>query len=79
MGRNYIKMRATSDRERRLERAKEVLGTTTDSEAVDKALEHLVESEENLEDVKSEISPELGDRLSTSVLSVNMYPQVNSK
>lgn len=79
MSRDYIRLRSTTDRERTLARAKEVLGTDTDSEAIDAALSHLVESAENYEDVKDEISPELADRLSTDEVRIVMYPQVNTK
>jgi Arc/MetJ family transcription regulator len=76
MSRDYIRFRATREREKALGRACEALGNDTESEVVDAALRHLIESVENLEDVKSEVSPELADRLSTSEVSLAMYPQV---
>jgi hypothetical protein len=73
-------MRSTTEREKKLARAKEALTDEdmADSRVIDAALEHLAESVENAEDVKREISPELAERLSTDVVRLTMYPQVRT-
>lgn len=76
MGRDYIQIRANGEREKLLDQAKAILDVDQDSEAIEAALRHLIESEENLEDVKREFTPEQAEAISTSELSLVMYPQV---
>lgn len=78
MGRNQITLRATTEREKNLERAKEVLGADSNAAAVDAGLVTIVELFENFEDVKEEISPNLAKRLSTSHIRLTQYPQVRT-
>jgi len=53
-----------------------VLDEDQDSKAIDAALRHLVESHENLEEMKRDLTPDQAEALSTSELSLTMYPQV---
>lgn len=76
MGREYIKLRSTGDRERELDRAKANLDVDQDAEAIELALTHLNESIENLEELKRELTPEQAEQLSTSAVSLTMYPQI---
>jgi len=78
MSRDYIRLRSTSQRERHLARAKEILETDTDSEAIDAALRHLVESVDAYEDVKEDVPPAVARELSTNVVRLTMYPQVRT-
>jgi Arc/MetJ family transcription regulator len=76
MSRDYIRIRANTEREKVLERAKHTLGTDKDSEAIERALRHTVQSAENLENLKRNITPEQAEELSTDELRLVMYPQV---
>jgi hypothetical protein len=80
MSRDYIRMRSTTEREKKLARAREAITDEdmADSKVIDAALDHLAESVANAEDVKREISPELAEKLSTSVVRLTMYPQVRT-
>lgn len=78
MGSDYFQMRLNSDRELAIERAREALGATSDTEAVVRALEHLVQSIEAYEAIKDELTPEQADILSTEHVSINHYPQVRT-
>lgn len=71
-------MRMNSDRELKLERAKEALGIDNDTQAVVAALEHLAQSKAAYEDIKDEITPEQARTLSTDVVAINHYPQVRT-
>jgi hypothetical protein len=48
----------------------------TAARRIDAALRHLVESHENLEDMKRDLTPDQAEALSTSELNSTMYPQV---
>lgn len=76
MGRDYIRLRSNREREKLLAEAKEVLDEDQDSKAIDAALRHLVESHANLEEMKRDLTPDQAEALSTSELSLTMYPQV---
>jgi uncharacterized protein (DUF1778 family) len=76
MARDRIALRATDDREKLLDQAKGALDCDADAEVIDAALRHAVESVENLEAVKREVSPELAERLSTEEIRLTQYPQV---
>ncbi|AZH26846.1 DUF7386 family protein [Haloplanus aerogenes] len=76
MGRDYIRLRSNREREKLLAEAKEVLDEDQDSKAIDAALRHLVESHGNLEEMKRDLTPDQAEALSTSELSLTMYPQV---
>ena len=76
MGRDYIRLRSNREREKLLAEAKEVLDEDQDSKAIDAALRHLVESCKNLEDMKRDLTPDQAEALSTSEVSLTMYPQV---
>lgn len=76
MARDSLRIRMVPDREKRIERAKEALRVSEDSKAIDLALEHLVQSIDSFEDVKEDVTPELAERLSTSVVRLAHYPQV---
>lgn len=78
MSRDYIRIRSNQDRELALERAKEVLGTTNDSEAIERALRHTHQSADALEAVKDQLDPETAERLSTDEIRLVMYPQVKA-
>jgi len=76
MGRDYIRLRSNREREKLLAEAKEVLDEDQDSKAIDAALRHLVESHENLEEMKRDLTPDQAEALSTNKLSLTMYPQI---
>jgi Arc/MetJ family transcription regulator len=76
MGRDYIRLRSNREHEKLLAEAKEVLNEDQDSKAIDAALRHLVESHANLEEMKRDLTPDHAEALSTSELSLTMYPQV---
>jgi len=76
MGRDYIRLRSNREREKLLAEAKEVLDEEQDSKAIDAALRNLVESHANLESMKRDLTPDQAEALSTSELSLTVYPQV---
>lgn len=78
MGKDYFQMRLNSDRELVLEQAREAIDAGSDAAAVEAALEHLVQSIEAYEAIKTEVTPEQADTLSTDVVSINHYPQVRT-
>jgi len=78
MPRDRIALRATDDREKLLDQAKGAIDADSDAEVIDAALEHLVESVENLEEVKREVDAELAEQLSTDVVRLTLYPQVRT-
>lgn len=79
MGRDYIRLRSSTEREQLLAEARETFDVDEDSEAIERALRHAVESADALEDVKREVNPELAERLSTSELRLVHYPQLKTR
>lgn len=79
MGRDFIRIRSSTEREQLLAEAREVLAVDEDSEAIERALRHTVESAEVLEEVKRDVDPDLAERLSTSELRLTHYPQLKTR
>ena len=79
MARDYIRLRSSKDRELWLGRACERLGIDNESDAIEKALKHLVQSADAYDEIKDELTPEQAKTLSTDVVRINHYPQVNTK
>ena len=76
MGRDYIRLRSNGEREKLLDQSKAILDVDQDSEAIEAALRHLVESKANLDELKRELTPDEAEAISTSELSLVMYPQI---
>jgi len=74
----------TDERQRLLEQGKEIVaaGPSDDppnSNVIDAALTHLVESHENLETVRDDLDPVTIQRFNTSVLGLHYRTSVDSK
>ena len=77
-------LKLTDERERRLERARELVAAEYDeppmSAVIDAALQHLLESEQNIRNVRGEVDPETIQRVAnTSVLGLRYRTSVESK
>lgn len=85
MSRDYIRMRSNDERERLLEQAAEIVAADAsddppDSDVIDAALTHLVESAENIQDARGEIEPEAIQAVAnTSVLGLRYRTRVESR
>lgn len=64
------------ERERQLDKLEAAVDTEVRANAIDAAIAHYLESIENLEKIKNEISPQLAKKISTSEVSLSYYPQV---
>ena len=76
-------IRMTAERERLLAQAKEIVaaGPTDDppnSVVIDAALTHLIESEQNLQDVIGLVDPTTAEKFNTSVIGVQHQSSVES-
>lgn len=77
-------IRLTDERQRLLEQAKEVIAAgqyddPPNSDVIDAALTHLIESHENLEEVRTELEPTVIKRFNTSVIGLRYRTSVESK
>jgi hypothetical protein len=77
-------LKITDERERQLERASEIVadGQHDDppmSDVLDAALAHLIQSEQNLQDVRGEVDPETIQRFNTDVLALHYRTSVDSR
>ncbi|MBP1921835.1 hypothetical protein J2751_000832 [Halorubrum alkaliphilum] len=78
-------LKITDERERRLERATEIVASGPDDDppmsvVIDAALAHLVESEENIRDARDEYEPVLIQELcNTSVLGLQYRTRIKSR
>lgn len=77
-------IRMTDERQRLLEEAKQIVadGPTDDppnSDVIDAALTHLIQSRQNVEDARGDISPEIIQQLAnTDVLALHYRTSVDS-
>ena len=77
-------IRLTDDRQRLLEQAKEVVAADQyddppNSDVIDAALTHLIESKENLEDARTDMEPKAIKRFNTSVIGLRYRTSIESK
>jgi hypothetical protein len=77
-------LKIDDERERRLERATEIVadGPHDDppmSDVLDAALEHLIQSEQNVQDAREELDPETIQRFNTDVLALHYRTSVDSR
>ena len=77
-------IRLSDERQLLIEQAKEIVadGPMDDpptSDVIDAALTHLIESEENLDDLRDELSPATIQRFNTSVLGLRYRTAVESQ
>lgn len=77
-------IRLTDERQRLLERAKSIVaaGPTDDppnSDVIDAALTHLIESRENLDDAREELDPTTIQQFNTSVVGLRYRTSVESQ
>jgi len=74
----------TDERRRLLEQAKDIVaaGPSDDppnSDVIDAALTHLIESHENLETARNHLDPATIQQFSTSVISLHYRPSIDSR
>ena len=77
-------LKLTDERERRLERARELVAADEYDEppmsvVIDAALAHLVESEENVRDARDELDPATIQRFNTDVIGLRYRTRIESK
>lgn len=77
-------IRLTDERQRLLDRGKEIIaaGPSDDppnSNVIDAALTHLIESQQNLEDARSELDPTTVKQFNTSVVGLRYRTSVESQ
>ena len=77
-------IRLTDERRRLLEQGKEIIaaGPSDDppnSDVIDAALTHLIESQENLEDARTELDPTTVKQFNTSVLGLRYRTSVEGR
>jgi hypothetical protein len=77
-------IRLTDERQRLLERAKSIVaaGSTDDppnSDVIDAALTHLIESRENLDDAREELDPTTIQYFNTTVVGLRYRTSVESR
>ncbi|WP_121822940.1 DUF7386 family protein [Halostella salina] len=76
-------LKITDERERLLEEASEIVASGPDddppmSDVLDAALTHLVQSEENIQAARGEVSPEVIQRFDTDVVGLRYRTRVES-
>lgn len=74
----------TDERQRLLDRAKEIVSSgqhddPPNSDVIDAALTHLVESEENLTNAREELDPTTIQRFNTSVIGLRYRTSIESR
>ena len=78
-------LRLSDERKHKLDRASQIVAASPDddppmSDVIDAALTHLIESEENLEDVRDRYQPkEVKDCCNTSVLGLRYRTSIESR
>ena len=78
-------LKLTDERERQLEKASEIVASGPDDDppmsvVIDAALAHLIESEENLHQGRSEYNPKIVQQLcNTSVLGLQYRTRIKSR
>jgi uncharacterized protein (DUF1778 family) len=77
-------LRLTDERQRLLEQAKEIVASDQyddppNSVVIDAALTHLIETQENLEDVRNELDPTTVQQFNTSVIGLRYRTSVESR
>ncbi|MDL0126309.1 DUF7386 family protein [Halobacterium salinarum] len=77
-------IRLTDERQRLLEQGKKIIaaGPSDDppnSDVIDAALTHLIESQQNLEDVRMELDPTTVKQFNTSVVGLRYRTSVESR
>ncbi len=77
-------LKITDERERLLEEASEIVASGPDddppmSDVLDAALTHLVQSEENIQAAREEVSPEVIQRFNTDVVGLRYRTRVESR
>jgi hypothetical protein len=77
-------IRLTDERRRLLEQGKEIVaaGPSDDppnSDVIDAALTHLIESQENLQDARTELDPTTVKQFNTSVIGLRYHTSVESR
>ena len=77
-------IRLTDERQRLLDRAKGIVAADQydeppNSVVIDAALTHLIESQENLEEVRAELDPTIIQQFNTSVLGLRYRTSIESK
>lgn len=77
-------IRLTDERRRLLEQGKDIIaaGPSDDppnSDVIDAALTHLIESQENLEDARTELDPTTVKQFNTSVLGLRYRTSVEGR
>lgn len=76
-------IRLTDERQRLLEQANEIVAAgqyddPPNSDVIDAALTHLIESHENLEQVRTELDPTIIKRFNTSVIGLRYRTSIES-
>lgn len=74
----------TDDRKRLLERAKSIVAASPaddppNSDVIDAALTHLIESQENLDDAREELDPTTIKHFNTSVVGLRYRTSIESR
>ena len=76
-------LKITDERERQLEKASEIVASGPDDDppmsvVIDAALAHLIQSEENIQQVRSELDPMTIQHFNTDVLKLQYRTRVES-
>ena len=77
-------LKLTDKRERRLERASEIVASDPDDDppmsvVLDAALAHLIQSEENFREARSDLDPTTIQRFNTDVLAFRYRTQIEQR
>ena len=77
-------IRLTDERRRRLDKARGIISKDKHddppmSDVIDAALEHLVQSYENLDDARGELPPDVLQEMNTDVLAVHYRTSLDSR
>ncbi len=77
-------IRMTDERQRLLDRAKEIVSAgqyddPPNSDVIDAALTHLIESQENLVDARNELDPTTIQQFNTSVIGLRYRTSIESR
>lgn len=77
-------IRLSDERQRLLDRAKEIIAAgpndnPPNSDVIDAALTHLIESHENLDEIRSDLEPTTIQQFNTSVLGLRYRTSVESR
>lgn len=77
-------LKITDKRERQLEKATEIVASGPDDDppmsvVIDAALAHLIQSEENIRKVRSELDPTTVQKFNTDVLGLRYRTEIQSR